>query len=335
VAFCKKTDIFFHEINSGAHMTCPACGVAASPEEVILPGDPRPDRESFKYERCKICDTLSLKSLPSNLGDYYPTSYYSFARTSPKGSLLKKIRDYFSLRGAGPLTHYIDHISVNPRLQSIRPLFDGRLNRRFKLSDKIIDIGCGDGERLYEMRALGFSSLMGIDPFMHRPVEKRGFSLRRIGIDEVTDRHNVIMLHHTLEHIARPDEFLVKLQAVLASGGVLVIRIPIVGKWASREFGREWVQLDPPRHVTLFSEKGFRELAKRTCWKIVKTIYDSGSFQFTGSLLRQRGINIHESPNIIAKHFSRREIRRFETRAAELNAREDGDQAAFFLSSGA
>ena len=315
-------------------MACPICGFAASPEEVILPGDPKLDRESFEYERCTFCGTLTLRSSPLDFSIYYPDTYYSFSGNSDNSKLLKKTRDYFSLWGVGPLTHCLDRISVNPRLQSIRPLFDGTLKRRFKRSDKILDIGCGDGARLYEMSALGFSNLVGIDPFMRRPVEKPGLSLKKIEIDKVTGSYDVVMLHHTLEHIAKPDEFLVKLHAALAPGGVVLIRIPIIGKWAWREFGPEWVQLDPPRHITLFTEDGFRQLATRTQWKIIKIIFNSGSFQFTGSILRQRGINIHESPNVIAQHFSRRELRQFEARAAELNANHDGDQAAFFLQPG-
>ena len=273
----------------------PGCGFAASLDEVILPGDPRPDRENFKYERCGACGTLSLKCLPLNLNDYYPNSYYSFTGTGYKSGMLKKIRDYFSLWGAGPLTYWLDRISVNPRLRSIRPLLDGSLERRFKLSDKILDIGCGDEARLYEMWSMVFSNLVGIDPFMWRPVEKPGLSLKRIGIDEVGDTYDVIMLHHTFEHIPRPDELLVKLHTILASRGILVISIPIIETWASREFGPEWVQLDPPRHITLFSEKGFKEITRRTHWTIIKMIYDSNSLQFTGSILRQRGISIHES----------------------------------------
>jgi SAM-dependent methyltransferase len=316
-------------------MVCTACGLVAPVEEIILPGDPKPDRENFKYERCALCGTLSLKSFPPNFGVYYPGSYYSFAGSNVKDGLLKRVRDYFSLYGAGPLTSCLDQISVNPRLKSIRPLFDGTFGKNFRPSDRFIDIGCGDGAMLYEMRALGFSSLTGVDPFMTRPVEKAGLCLRRAEIDKVTETYDVVMLHHALEHIAGPYDFLVKAHRLMAPGGVLVIRIPLIGAWAWREFGVEWVQLDPPRHITLFSEKGFRELARRTQWTIVKVIYDSGFFQFTGSLLRQRGISVHEFPDATAKHFSRREIRRFETLATELNKKGDGDQAAFFLCSDA
>lgn len=52
-------------------------------------------------------------------------------------------------------------------VQLFRPLYGDWLKKAgAKVDDKIADIGCGNGQLLYEIYASGFSNLIGIDPFI-------------------------------------------------------------------------------------------------------------------------------------------------------------------------
>ena len=76
-------------------------------------------------------------------------------------------------------------------------------------------------------------------------------------------------------------------------------------------------------------------LAKNTGFRIEKIIFDSTEFQFWGSEQYKRGIplkgensyRVNPSKSI----FSKGEMRRFKQRAKELNSKNVGDQAAFYL----
>ena len=37
-------------------------------------------RDEFEYFECENCGCLQISEIPTNLGDYYPSNYYSFKR---------------------------------------------------------------------------------------------------------------------------------------------------------------------------------------------------------------------------------------------------------------
>jgi hypothetical protein len=111
--------------------------------------------------------------------------------------------------------------------------------------------------------------------------------------------------------------------------------VECTGKFAWREFGTDWVQLDAPRHLFLHTEKSIRILAQRTGFAVREITYDSSAFQFWGSEQYRQGIPLHDKRSYLVDRrrspFTRREIAAFEKRATELNSRGDGDQGCFYL----
>jgi hypothetical protein len=116
---------------------------------------------------------------------------------------------------------------------------------------------------------------------------------------------------------------------LLSSTGRCLIRIPTCSSFAWRHDGSNWVQLDAPRHVVIFSRDGLSKLAARVGFHLDATIDDSWEFQFTGSDRYCRDIPLCEPRDDL---FTRRELRAFRERALKLNFRGQGDQAPFILS---
>ena len=312
---------------------CMGCGVVGPATAVAVPGDPEPARKTFVYCLCGNCGTLSLTEPPANIAEYYPDDYYSFSvrNSSSFRSFARRARNAMTLFDSTPFSNVSAGLASNRSFLSLRPLFNGVLGKIYRRTDAILDVGCGDGQKLYDMRELGFSNLTGVDPFMRSPCSSPGFDLRRAWLDDIEGPFDVVIFHHSMEHMTDPAKALRTVARLLRVGGVLVVRIPLVGGWAWRAYGGEWAQLDAPRHMHLFSQQGFGALAKRTGWRIAHTLYDSGALQFAGSKLRLMGGNFHKHPEELRTRFSRAELRDFERQAARLNEESDGDMATFFL----
>lgn len=315
-------------------MDCPACGGSGPHRTFSAPGDPGPKQEFFTYAECAGCGTLWLEEPPAEIGRYYPDNYYSFnSRSLPRGvkAKLKGLRDRLSALGLGPITSLVDRISVNGELLRLRPLFDGSLTRRFRSSARILEIGCGDGRLLKELHAAGFTDLTGVDPFLPESVQANGLRLLNTTLDKVQGSFDIVMMHHSLEHVDNPRGVLTQIRSKLAPGGIVLIRIPLAQSWAWDEYGPNWVQLDPPRHFTLFSRAGFENAAALTGWQVADVRYDSSRFQMTGSVVKARGVNVHADFSTVDTAFSADELSEYDELSERLNREKRGDQAAFFL----
>ena len=71
-------------------------------------------------------------------------------------------------------------------------------------------------------------------------------------------------------------------------------------------------------------------MAQRSGLVLKRTVDDFTGFQFWGSEHYQRDISLQRNA-LSEPLFSKRELAEYERRAAELNARARGDQAAFVL----
>ncbi len=244
---------------------CVACGKLCLMPLIDVPGDPGPNRTMHRYVECPSCGTLAISEIPRDLGDYYRGDYYSFRPAIRPGirRLFARLRNRQALEGNGIVAKAVDRFLPNYRLASLRPICGGELCAGDPRALSFADIGCGGGALLREMRELGYRKLTGIDPFMAEPAAEPGFRLIAGTIFEVDDRFDVVMFHHSLEHMTDPVSILRRTRELLAPKGIAVVRVPLAGGFAWRTYGGEWSQLDAPRHLWLFSENGQRRRFRR------------------------------------------------------------------------
>src|SRR5690606_1058621 len=122
---------------------------------------------------------------------------------------------------------------------------------------------------------------------------------------------------------------------LIKPGGTILIRVPVAGSWAWHEYKTNWVQLDAPRHLFIPSDKGMQILAQDSGFNICNAVYDSTELQFWGSEQYQHDISLSDKQshqkNPLNLLFPGRTIRSYRRRANELNNRNAGDQACFYL----
>ena len=295
-------------------------------------------RDSFTYLECPDCGSLTLAEVPSSLSDYYPSGYYSLvereeADQSPASAAIRRSAMALMLRSRGSARALVAcGGALGMRVEPWTRLLGGC---GLDLRARVLDVGCGDGHRLRTFRRFGFRHLTGTDAHLAREANDTGaIALSRQGMDEVEGVFDLIMFHHSFEHMADPVGVLNAVHRLIAPSGLLLLRLPVAGSWAWRTYGVDWVQLDAPRHQFLYSAEGVGKLAARTGFDLRRTVYDSSAFQFWGSELYRRGTSLQEAGSLDGSPpstLSRQQLEQWEQQATELNAAGDGDQASFLF----
>lgn len=273
----------------------------------------------FTYATCTACGSVQLVTIPKDHGPYYPSDYYSLGRLQPSGTLrnfLKKIRMRAFLATG--------HSFFAPRfggywLKKLRP----------KLTDRIADVGCGNGQLLYELHVSGFVEGHGFDPYLEKTEQiASGLKLWKQELAQTDLKFDVVMLHHSFEHLADPEAVLNTCFDRLNPGGRLLVRCPVTDaeQWKTKQ--ALWVQLDAPRHLSIPSTHGFMLAAKRAGFVLQEILFDSTGFQFWGTALYEKGEKLDRSK--INTHFSPQQLREWEQLALQYNKEGKGDQACFF-----
>ncbi|HUQ64391.1 MAG TPA: class I SAM-dependent methyltransferase [Acidimicrobiales bacterium] len=322
--------------------TCDVCAETGPQRSHRASEDTFHNSETFRYLECQSCGSLSLVDVPDDLGRYYPDDYYSFAGDGDADvhpALVAKLR-FHLLRGAlRNRTTAKGAFWIAARLGIlVEPWVRLLGNVTLSSDSRILDVGCGSGHRLKTLQRFGFRDLTGIDAHMPDrlvdPEARSGPRLVRGTVADLSEPFDLAMFHHSFEHMAQPVEVLRAVQRILSPQGAVIVRVPLAQTFAWRTYGVQWVQLDVPRHLFLFTAEGLRVLAARSGLVVRDVVYDSNDFQFWGSELRVRGIPLRQHGRDAvppAALFPRRELARFRRQAHQLNARSDGDQAAFLL----
>ena len=291
-------------------------------------------RDRFHYQECRSCGHLQLLDPPDDASRYYPPDYYSLDASAST-----------PLVPGGPLRRWLSEALLRlpaaacDRLAAWRrvdPVYSALAGLGLSTGARICDVGCGGGELLVRLRNRGFRHLVGIDPHVERDIEVApSVWVRKLAAEQLEGEFDVILLNHSLEHMADPRTVLERLRARLAQDGAIVVRVPIAGGLAWRRYGGDWVGLDPPRHIFVPSERSMRLLAQHAGMHIQRVFHDSHALQFWGSEQYRRDIPLHDpcswAQSPAAALFSHADLVRWHCQSQRLNAAADGDNAGFVL----
>jgi len=137
---------------------------------------------------------------------------------------------------------------------------------------RLLEIGCGNGQRLSSFQSRGWMvEGQEVDQKAARQV------YRNFGIKMYLDKlerldlqrwnYDAIIMNHVIEHVHDPVGLLKECRRLLKPGGLLVAITPNVKSRGHRVFGSCWRDLDPPRHLRLFSVNTLRQLGQGEVWK--------------------------------------------------------------------
>jgi SAM-dependent methyltransferase len=258
----------------------------------------------FHYSICASCGSRSLADPPIDMTPYYPATYGPFV---PRTGAIVALRRRFL---------------ADDKWRALR-----RINPQREW--RVLDVGSGAGEFLRSLEARGFRHLTGVDPFLPREVRAEGrFRIIKGSVRDLAgEDFDLVTMHHVIEHAPDTREFLANVASLLASGGLILVRTPLVDSWAARTYGARWVQHDAPRHHVLLTSLGLERAAAAAGLFVADSWRDEGRWQaWAGATLAAGGDPFRAKPFAV-----RLGGLRYAHSARRRNAQRIGDSGCFVL----
>ncbi len=320
-------------------MSCQVCGNSKSNRSFLAKEMMFGLRSEFEYMECGNCFTVQIVNVPHDLVRYYPKDYYSFSGGLPtKGgfitSYIRKERAKWLADGNFSIIGILSSWLL-PKPEPYKWIKQLGIRR----TSSILEVGCGNGALLNWLSNEGFTNLTGVDPFVEKDISNsNGFMVYKKKIQDLSGLYDCIMLNHSFEHMPSPHNTMRELSRILTQDGRLLIRIPISNTYAWSTYGADWVQLDAPRHLFLYSQEAVKILCQESDLVVDLIEFDSNDFQFWGSEQYRQDIPLRDELSwAINPHLSKitkDQIKDFRKKAIELNRKGDGDQACFYIRKG-
>lgn len=292
-------------------------------------------KEEFNYLECGSCGCLQIVDKLDDLSKYYPTNYYSYDAPSEKNKVngivqfLARLRDKYAVLDKGFLGKLIYNSKPETTLRMLSEV-------PVKLDSSILDVGCGSGKLLVRLKNLHFTNLLGVDPFIEKDIQySSGLKIIKKFLQDIIGTWDLIMFHHSFEHMDNPQETLNTVSSLLKKDGTCIIRIPTTSSYAWKHYRENWVQLDAPRHYFLHSIESMNIMVEKAGLVVDKVIYDSNALQFWGSEQYVKDIPLKDEKsygtNPSESMFTSVQIEDFNKRSLELNEQNQGDACGFIL----
>lgn len=234
--------------------------------------------ETYYYYHCGDCGTIFIDPVPADqLAVIYPANYYSFI--SKKKNAVVRIKEW------------LDKIFLK---KILKQLPESRIN--------VLDIGGGTGwipDLLQGTGRIESVQIVDIDAAAKEAAEQKGYSYFQGTIEAfpTAKKFELILLLNLIEHVADPRAVLEKAAALLAPGGLIVLKTPNTRSWDARLFRHSyWGGLHCPRHWIIFSAKSFGILLQGTGLTIHTMKYTQGApfwaFSIIAAMHRKKMVHV-------------------------------------------
>jgi SAM-dependent methyltransferase len=263
---------------------CPACG--GDRRELLYDG--LSDRVWFcagggwSLHRCLDCSAAFLDPRPDrgSIGRAY-ASYYTHSDEPPvPGPPAAHAR--VSMRNGYVNARYGYDFAPASRLGPFltrlfpkkRSFADRSVRNLHRPSDggRLLDVGCGQGTFLAEMRDAGWE-VEGVEP------DPRAAAVARANEIPVVDvsfedaslapaSFDAVTMNHVIEHFHEPVEALRIARRLLRAGGLVWIATPNLASRGHALFARDWIGLDPPRHLVLFDRSSLTRAVREAGFEV-------------------------------------------------------------------
>jgi len=298
-------------IDSTPHPRCDVCGAAGEWSYRDLTDRLRGAPETWSLMRCTdaACGALWLNPMPSpeTLHHAYAAYYTHDDRREPTWlqrvyrAALDRTRAaalrYPRIERAGGVEELLAATwsTLDPGLRA-EALF-GAAYTALSGGRRVLDVGCGAGDFLVRMRALGWSAHgLEVDEHAVAQARLRGVEVTCATLEafERPGAYDLVTLRHVIEHVHDPVGDLRRCRELLAPGGRLVVVTPNIDGVQHRRFGPHWFGLDPPRHLHLFTPRALTLASNKAGFTSVRaftTVREADRVWIASRDIRARGVH--------------------------------------------
>jgi 2-polyprenyl-3-methyl-5-hydroxy-6-metoxy-1,4-benzoquinol methylase len=225
---------------------------------------------TFSYVICNHCGLVFMNPQvsPSEIVKFYPPDY------APHKAKVD--------------TKQPDQSAIKNKLKR-RP-FAASCCKRLSEKSRVLDVGCGNGNFLYEINTVTGCQAYGID--ISKIAAKT--AQENYGIDVFTGTilespfpdnfFDVITAWAFLEHVNNPSEVLLKMSNLLKKDGLCIISIANFESLNAKLFKDKWYHLGCPRHLYIFTMRTITGLFEKSNFTVKKITYNKSSNGILGSL---------------------------------------------------
>ena len=177
----------------------------------------------------------------------------------------------------------------------------------------VLDIGCGPGVLINQMRSRGWR-VRGTERSPSAAQQARDvfhLDVSAVDVDELVAAgatYDAVVLWHVAEHLHRPEETVRGIARLLRPGGVLLIAVPNFGSPEARIGRAGWFHLDVPRHLVHFTPSTLTAILEAAGFRPVKVSYlvpEYDLFSFVQTVENRLGL----PPNLLYDVLRRPEAR--------------------------
>ena len=217
-----------------------------------------PNLEVYKFNKCLNCATVFLSNPIDEkaLVQHYIVHYLPHRGAEARGKFSAFVED--SQRA-------LDKKRVRLVAQTIKQKQE---------PTRILDVGCGKPSFLNMVQKNLNAECIGID-FSDNGwtnLDFENLTLNKTSLADFKPSHNfdIVTMWHYLEHDYHLHHTIEKVHSCLKPGGKLIVEVPDYQSLTARLQKQYWQGWHSPRHLTLFSKKGFESLFPKEKWRIIQ-----------------------------------------------------------------
>jgi SAM-dependent methyltransferase len=237
------------------YSNCPVC-LSESIIEEFSAEDNTVSHEMFSIWKCNTCSVRFTQDIPEQdvIGKYYQSDSYVSHSDTKRGFI-------------NAMYHHVRNYTLNLK----RKLVEKEVGTQ---SGDILDIGCGTGAFLNNMKNAGWS-VTGLEP--DETAKAKAFELYKINPQQPSSlfqlegkTYDAITLWHVLEHVHQLDDYMQQLKKILKDKGAIFIAVPNHTSNDAGYYKEKWAAYDVPRHLYHFSPNSMEVLLQRHGMKLKK-----------------------------------------------------------------